>query len=307
MAIHEIEPEKRTLVGSFNRDEPPVLTVDPGDTVRFRTLDAGWHYAPPGEPESWEAVRILGRDDGHALCGPVEVRGARPGMVLEVRIGTIRPSTWGWTWAGPTFSDWNRRFGLDGEGSGFNWTLDPEAMTGRTQHGHTIALRPFMGVMGMPPAEPGVHPTPPPRPCGGNMDCKELVAGSTLYLPIAVPGALFCVGDGHAAQGDGEVCTTAVECPMERVELAFHLRDDLHLTAPRAQTPAGWLTLGFDPDLNEAALIAMNGMLDLLAELHGLQRAEALALASAVVDLRVTQVCNGVRGVHAVLPHGAIT
>jgi acetamidase/formamidase len=307
MAVYEIEPEKGTLVGSFSRDYAPILAIDAGDTVRYRTLDAGWGCAPPNTPNRFFEPRTKGRDDGHALCGPIEVRGARPGMTLEVQIREVRPGPWGWTWAGPRFSDWNRQFGLEGEGGGCTWSLDAETMTGRSQLGHTISLRPFMGILGMPPDEPGIHSTMPPRPCGGNMDCKELVAGSTLYLPITVPGALFCVGDGHAAQGDGEVCTTAVECPMERVELAFHLRDDPQLTAPRAQTPAGWITLGFDPDLDQAALMAMTGMLDLVAERYGLKRAEALALASVVVDLRITQVCNGVRGVHALLPHGAIT
>jgi acetamidase/formamidase len=306
MAIHEIEPERRTLVGSFSRDYPPVLVIDAGDTVRYRTLDAGWGFAPPGVPDRRFEPKIPGRDDGHALCGPIEIRGARPGLALVVQIQEIRPGTYGWTWAGPDFSDWNRRFGLEGEGSGYTWSLDADAMTGRTQGGHLISLHPFMGVLGMPPDEPGVHSTMPPRRWGGNMDCKELVAGSTLYLPIPVPGALFSVGDGHAAQGDGEVCTTAVECPMERVELTFQLRDDLQLTAPRACTPAGWLTMGFDADLDEAALMAMRGMLDLMGELYGLKQAEALALASVVVDLRITQLCNGVRGVHALLPHGAI-
>src|SRR5258708_28174351 len=101
-----------------------------------------------------------------------------------------------------------------------------------------------MGVRGMPPADPAQHTTQPPRVTGGNLDCKELVAGSTLYLPIAVPGGLFSVGDGHAAQGDGEVCVTAIECPMERVELTFELEPDLHLTTPRAHTPACWITFG---------------------------------------------------------------
>jgi len=179
-------------------------------------------------------------------------------------------------------------------------------MTARNEKGHRIALRPFMGVMGMPPDELGIHSTAPPRPCGGNMDCKELIAGSTLYLPIPVEGALFSVGDGHAAQGDGEVCTTGVECPMERVELTFRLREDLSITNPRARTAAGWLTLGFSPDLNEAAFLATEGMLQLMGEQFALPRAEALALASLVVDLRITQVCNGTRGVHALLPHGAL-
>jgi len=161
-------------------------------------------------------------------------------------------------------------------------------------------------VMGMPPDEAGTHDTGPPRFCGGNLDCKELVAGSTLYLPIAVKGGLFSVGDGHALQGDGEVCGTAIECPMERVSLTFLLRDDLRLTTPRANTPAGWLTMGLHEDLNQAMDMAMIGMLDLMEELYDLPRPEALALASLVVDLRITQVVNGVRGVHALLPHGVL-
>jgi acetamidase/formamidase len=179
-------------------------------------------------------------------------------------------------------------------------------MTGRNQHGHTVRLRPFLGVLGMPPAEPGIHPTRPPRRCGGNIDCKELVAGSALYLPIAVPGALFSAGDGHAAQGDGEVAGPAIECPMEQVDLTFALRDDLPLHVPYAHTPAGWVTFGLHEDLNEATLLALDAMLDLLAAQMGIHRKDALALASVAVDLRVTQIVNQVRGVHAVLPHGAI-
>ena len=178
---------------------------------------------------------------------------------------------------------------------------------GIDQYGHAVRLRPFMGVLGMPPAEAGWHRTAPPRPCGGNLDCKELIAGSTLYLPIAVPLGLFSVGDGHAAQGDGEVSGTAIECPMERVRLTFDLLPDLRLTTPRAETPAGWLTLGMATDLHEAAMIALDAMVDLLGERLGLVRREALALASVAVDLHVTQLVNGgVLGVHALLPHGAI-
>jgi acetamidase/formamidase len=308
MALFQLEPEHGTLVGSFSREYPPILTVDPGDTVVCRTLDAGWGMAPPGidREDRFFQPRTPGRDDGHALTGPIEIRGARPGAVLEVQIGTLWPGTWGWTWANPRFSDWNQQFGLDGDGDGFLWQLDPDAMIGRTEEGYTIALRPFMGILGLPPDEPGVHPTMPPRFCGGNMDCRELVAGSTLFLPITVPGALFCVGDGHAAQGDGEVCTTALECMMDRVELTFHLRDDLRLSAPRAYTPAGWITLGFGTVLDDAARMAMEGMLELMGELWGLTREKALALASVVVDLRITQVCTGVPGVHALLPHGAV-
>jgi acetamidase/formamidase len=309
MAIHHLEPERRTLHGAFSRELPPVLTIDSGDTVRFRTLDAGWGLEPfvdMSAPRRKFEPRIKGQDDGHALCGPIAIRGAQPGMTLEVQINDVRPGTWGWTTAGGWPSDMNRRLGLDQQAALLSWTLDANRMIGTNQHGHTIALRPFMGIMGMPPNEPGMHSTIPPRFCGGNIDCKELVAGSTLYLPIPVPEALFSVGDGHAAQADGEVCYTGIECPMERVDLTFRLRDDLRLTTPRANTPAGWLTLGFHKDLHEAAMIALEAMLDLLNDQYGLSRPDALAMASLVVDLRVTQIVNIVCGVHAVLPHGTI-
>ena len=309
MTIHHIEPERATLHGQFSRDWSPVLTIDPGDTVVYRTLDAGWNLRPndpPWGPEAKFQPRIEGRDDGHAMCGPIAVRGAEPGMTLAVEIGGVRPGTWGWTPVGGWESETNRRLGVVGEGTWLRWSLDADALTGRDQFGHEIALRPFMGVMGMPPDEPGLHPSAPPRACGGNIDCKELVPGSTLYLPIAVPGGLFSVGDGHAAQADGEVCGTAIECAMERVELTFRLVEDLRLTTPRAETPIGWLTFGFHEALNEATIIALEAMLELMRERHGLERLEALGLASLVVDLRITQFVNGVRGVHAVLPHGAI-
>jgi acetamidase/formamidase len=169
-----------------------------------------------------------------------------------------------------------------------------------------VTLRPFMGIYGMPPAETGIHSTIPPRVTGGNIDCKELIVGSTLYLPIAVEGGLFSTGDGHAAQGDGEVSITAIECPMDRVDLTFDVHDNLPISTPIANTPAGWITMGFHEDLDEALLIALEAMLTLMKRLHGLERLDALALASVAVDFRVTQVVNRVRGIHAVLPHGAI-
>src|SRR6185503_18144911 len=165
----------------------------------------------------------------------------------------------------------------------------------------SIHLNPFMGVMGVTPPEPGIHSTTPPRIWGGNIDCKELIAGATLYLPIAVEGALFSVGDGHAAQGDGEVCGTAIECPIQQLDLTFRLRDDLKLSAPRARIKDTWLTFGFDPDLNKASLIALNNMLDLIQQHHQIDRQEALALASIAADLRITQIVNLSQGVHCIL------
>jgi acetamidase/formamidase len=310
--LHTIELVRESLHGHFSRGLPPVLTIAPGDTVRYRTLDAGWNLEPRRSVIEEERPRKFAPrdpevDSGHALCGPIAIRGAEPGMALAVRIDHLRVGAWGWTAIGGWSSPVNDRLRVSGvPGTFLLWTLDPDAQTGHDQHGHTLPLRPFMGVLGNAPAEQGCFPTAPPRVTGGNIDCKELVAGSTLYLPIAVPGALFSTGDGHARQGDGEVSTTAIECPMERVELTFDLRPDLHLTTPRAHTPAGWLTFGFDEDLDEAMYIALDAMLDLLGELHGLDRHTALGLASLVVDLRITQVVNGVRGVHAVLPHDAL-
>jgi acetamidase/formamidase len=309
MATFHIEPERRTLHGTFSRDLPPALTIDSGDTVVFRTLDAGWGLEPvtsiEGERRKFE-LRDEETDKGHALCGPVEIRGAEPGMTLEVHIGEVRPGPYGFTFAGGWATEINDRLGVSTEGTLLTWTLDADAMEGQDQFGHTITLRPFMGVMGMPPDEPGLHPTAPPRYTGGNIDCKELVPGTTLYLPIAVRGGLFSTGDGHAAQGDGEAATTAIECPMERVALTFRVNKEMRISTPRARTAEGWLTLGFDKDLDEATAIALEAMLELITEQHGVTRLEALALASAVVDLRITQIVNGVKGVHAVLPHGAI-
>jgi len=186
------------------------------------------------------------------------------------------------------------------------WDLDPDLLVGHDQHGHTVALHPFMGILGLPPAEPGMHSTRPPRPTGGNIDCKELVTGSSLFLPVAVPGGRLSVGDGHAAQGDGKVGGQAIECPMERVALTVLLHESPKLVTPRARTPAGWLTFGFDPDLNKATVVAIDAMLDLMGELLGVDRHTALALASVAVDLRVTQVVNEVSGVHALLSHALI-
>jgi acetamidase/formamidase len=130
-------------------------------------------------------------------------------------------------------------------------------MVGTSDKGHKVALRPFMGVMGMPPDEAGIHSTFPPRFCGGNMDCKELIAGSTLYLPIPIKSGLFSVGDGHAVQGDGEVGVPAIECPMEVVDLTFFVREDVKINMPRAKTPTAWVTMGLHEDINEASIIAL--------------------------------------------------
>jgi acetamidase/formamidase len=303
VAHHEIPLERRTLHGHFSRDLEPILTVDSGDSVSFACLNSGWRTA---EHEPFlERDDVL--DDGHALIGPVEVRGARTGQTLEVRIDELRIGTGGVTQAGGFTTPLNERLGVvDGETLTLLWSLDADSAVGRSGSGREVTLRPFLGVIGMPPDEPGIHSTAPPRPSGGNIDCKELVVGTTLFLPISVGGALLSAGDGHAAQGDGEVSQLAIEASVERATLTLAVRDDVPLSNPIAWTPEAWLTFGFDEDLDEAAAQAIDGMLELMGREHGLERREALALASVVVDLRVTQMVNGVRGVHARLAHDAL-
>jgi acetamidase/formamidase len=306
VAVHEIPLERRTLHGHFSRDLEPILTVDPGDSIAFSCLNAGWRGAD-WEPFADRRPDGDELDAGHALIGPVEVRSARAGQTLEVRIEEVRIGAWGVTDAGGWHTPLNERLRVaDGEPAGLEWKLDAGAGVGRDQHDRQVRLRPFLGVIGMPPDETGVHSTGPPRSCGGNIDCKELVAGTTLFLPIPVDGALLSAGDGHAAQGDGEVSQLAIEAPVERARLTLVVRDDLRLTNPIAWTPEAWLTFGFDEDLDEAAAQAIDGMLDLMAREHGFERRESLALASVVVDLRVTQMVNGARGIHARLAHDAL-
>jgi acetamidase/formamidase len=278
--IHELPLAEATLHGYFSSVLPPVLTVEPGDSVRFQSLNAGWNW--DFETEFVERDEEL--HDGHALNGPVEVRGARAGQTLEVRIDEVTPRPWGVTFA---------------HGDRFAWTIDGELAT--DEHGKTVTLAPFLGVIGMPPPEAGIHPTGPPRKWGGNIDCKLLVAGTTLYLPIPVDGALLSAGDGHARQGDGEVSGTAIECPLEAAQLTLELRDDLDLRSPIARTADAWVAFGFDEDLDLAAEQCTATMLDLMERELALTRNHALALASVVVDLHVTQIVNGVKGVHATL------
>jgi acetamidase/formamidase len=300
--IHEIPLERGTLHGHFSRELAPILTVERGDTIAFACLDAGWHTRPdqpkfePRDPQ---------RDAGHALIGPIEVRGARKGQVLEIAIEAVRVGDFGFTVAGG-WSTWlNDRLGVtDGERL-LKWRLDADAGTASDDRGREVDLQPFLGVLGMPPDRRGLHDTGPPRPSGGNIDCKELVAGTTLFLPIPLDGALFSAGDGHGRQGDGESSGTAIECPIERAELRLDVRDDFELEWPIARTPSAWITFGFDVDVDDAAAIALRGMLDLMGREHGLDRHDALALASIVVDVHVTQLVNGVLGVHALLPHDA--
>ncbi len=277
--IHTLPLGLQNLHGHFSRDLAPILTIASGDSVRFSVPNSGW-LVESGEKLTARDPAI---DTGHALVGPIAVRGARPGQTLAVQVDEVRPGSWGITKTKPPHF--------------IRWAINGNTAT---SIGRTVRLAPFLGVLGVTPPEPGIHSTIPPRRFGGNIDCKDLVAGTTLYLPIAVDGALFSAGDGHAAQGDGEVSGTAIETPVE-AQVTLSLRDDLPLEWPIARVGNAWFTFGFDEDLNKAARVALDGILDLMVREHGLARDDALALASVVVDLRVTQIANKTLGVHAVL------
>jgi acetamidase/formamidase len=279
VAVHELPLEQRFLHGYFSVDLEPVVEIEPGDSVRIAVPNAGWDLTADEkfEPRNPEL------DTGHPIAGPISVRGAQVGQTLVVRIDEVEVGPWGVTWAP--------------ENHLVHWELG--GGLGRAL-GLEVTLAPFLGVMGMPPPEAGVHPTFPPRRWGGNIDCKELVAGTTLYLPIPVDGARFSAGDPHAAQGDGEVSSTAIETTAQ-AQLTLDVMDDLPLEWPIARIDGAWLTFGFDEHLGLAAKIATDEMLVLMGRELGLGAEDALALASVGVDLRVTQVVNGQVGVHAVL------
>jgi len=312
MARHVLHPDRRTLHAHYSCARAPVLEIDPGDTVELRTLDVGWGLEPPTSttaPRLKFEPRDPVTDDGPCLIGPIAVRGADPGDTLEIRIEELVPDPHGWAYAGAGITPPALAAALgigDASLTLMTWSIDRDRGIATNHLGHTVPIAPFLGIIGLAPVEPGEHSGWTPRACGGNMDCRELIAGTSLLLPVMARGALVSVGDGHAAQGDGEVSGTAIECCMDRVVLSFHLHKAMRVSSPRAHTPHGWVTLGFGATLEPAMHMAMNAMLDLLLELHGIARAEALALASVCVDLRITQVVNGVVGVHAILQNDRI-
>lgn len=314
--IRHLTPSSSTLHGFFSKDLEPALEIDSGDTVHFQTLDSAWGVVKrealnkPRKKFNDVQPHRMAKQFGHSLIGPVYIKNAKPSQTLEIKINEIIPGSWGWTSAGGFPSYWNEKLGMvDEKEVMLDFELDTNQMSGRSQFGDfdfTVKLNPFMGIMGMPPSVPGQHTTITPRRTGGNIDCKELQAGSTLFLPIEVEGGLFSTGDGHALQGDGEVSGPALECPMEKVSLTFSVLDDFPIMRPVAKTKNGWITMAFHEDLEEAMWMALDDMLELISTLYNISRTEAYAYASMVVDLRITQIVNTSKGVHAFLPFGAL-
>ncbi len=304
--MHHLATTAATAIDVMSRSRPPVLTMDPGDSVVVETLDAsGYLRRPRGLADG--TPRMIQSSRGHCLVGPIEVRGARPGQLVAVTMGTMTPSSWGWTVAGARDIRLTRDLDLDPARPHMTvWDIDAVAQTATSDGGLGVRIDPFLGVVGLAPGEDGEHSTIPPRSgVGGNIDCRLLGSGATLLLPVSVEGALLFLGDGHARQGDGEVGGTAIETGM-RSELTVQLLGPDGIEEVHARTRAGRVTFGFDRDLNRAATTALSWMVTWIQALFGIERAPAVALASVVVDLRVTQIANDVWGVHAVLADDAV-
>jgi len=308
MTLHHLEIGRASLHGRFNATLTPALHVVPGDTVIARTLDVSWGHGqhvrgaltrPKFEP------REAPRDSGPAMTGPIAVEGAEPGMTLAVHIEALRPGDYGWTYAGRSPFDPGYATRLLGDDyfakpNLMLWDIDADAGRARNEDGFELALDPFLGTCGVCPQGDGWHEGWLPSRFGGNMDCRATTVGTTLYLPVGVPGALLSFGDGHARQGDGEICGTAIECMMQEVRLRIDLIEEgPSLKGPVVRGPDTWTTLGFGRDLDDAITHALDSMLDILARELSLSRERAWLLASTMVDVRLTQLVNGVRGVHA--------
>jgi acetamidase/formamidase len=310
---HRLLPTPKTITwGYFDARTSPVLRIRSGDVVEIESLVAftveGLEAAGLRREQIQSALLEIDRevkDRGnvpHILTGPIWVESAEPGDVLEVKVISVEPTVpYAVNFFGP-----GRGFLAD-EFTYEHYKLTPLDLSrkvARFSKDIEIPIKPFFGVMGVaPPGFSGRISSGPPWIHAGNMDNKELIAGSTVYLPVHVKGALFSAGDGHAAQGDGEVCVTALETSL-RGTFQLSVRKGQRLLWPRAETPTHFVTMGFDESLEVATRIAINEMMDFLRKQKGLSREEAYILASDAVDLRITQLVDGKKGVHALLPKG---
>jgi acetamidase/formamidase len=306
--VHVLEGGPETVAwGYYWSEATPVLRVKSGDIVEMSTFltssptrleRAG---VPPEKVEPalravYDQVTDKG-PGGHILTGPVYVEGAEPGDVLEVRILDVGlPIEYGYNGCSGFI-----REECDGVGTRIVW-MDRDAMTAEFLPGMIVPLAPFFGSMGVaPPPEEGRWSSVPPWIHAGNLDNPELVAGTTLFIPVHVPGALFEAGDGHAAQGDGEVDQTGIETSL-RGRFQLIVRKDMSLTWPRGETPTHYIAMGTDEDLAEATRIAIREAIALLGDVYGIERGPAYQALSVAADLRITQLVDKKVGVHVMIP-----
>jgi acetamidase/formamidase len=292
--------------GFFDGALEPVLTIDSGDGVTIECVSGNPEWMPPAStgfqvlPDVQMIHQRAKKGTGnHILTGPIFVRGATVGDVLEVRILDIElRQDWG-------FNLFRAYMGTIPEDYPYyrlmHVALDKKSSMATLPSGLKVPIRPFFGQLAVAPSKDfGRQNSKEPREFGGNLDCKELVAGSTIYLPVWNEGALFSTGDGHAAQGDGEVNGTAIETSLKGT-FEFHVRKDLAWRLPRAETATHFITFGLDADLDDAACQALKQMIDWIIALTDIPRDEAYSLSSFAVDLHVTQTVNNIKGVHAMI------
>jgi acetamidase/formamidase len=314
--VYQLKPTPKTVVwGYYDAKTPPALRIKSGDTVEIQTLitasrerfESAGLWPDRVEP-AWREIYDQVKDHGpgiHMLTGPIYIEGAEPGDVLEVRIQKIRLAI---PYAINAFSPGR---GFLPEDFPYERVkvipLDEKRMIAQFADGVEIPLRPFFGSMGVaPPSSSGRISSAPPWVNGGNLDNKELIAGTTLFLPIHAPGALFQAGDGHAGQGDGEVDITAMETSLVGT-FQFVVRKDMRLRWPRAETPTEFITMGLDEDLTEATKMAVREMIDFLMQEKHMTRDDAYMLASVAADLHITQVVDGNKGVHMMISKSIFT
>jgi acetamidase/formamidase len=292
---HRLDATDENVHTTWDRAHDPVLTVESGDVVRFECRDATNGLLTADA--TVDDVYALAEDDtGHPLTGPVEVAGAAPGDVLAVDLLDFEHHGVGFTY----FYPGTEGLGLlpeEFDDPGLHvWDLDDGV--GQFTDGIEVPLDPFPGNLGVAPADDGPHSTVPPRRVGGNLDVKHLTAGSTLYVPVEVAGALFSVGDCHGAQGDGEVCVTGIEAPMD-VTARLRLEPDRSVEGPQFETTGpfaldgpAYATAGVSDDLMDATKRAVRHMISHLGDRHGLSRTDAYLLCSTAVDLKLNEVVD---------------
>jgi acetamidase/formamidase len=304
-AVHDVAATPDQVHwGFFDAALPPVARVRSGDVVTMHSVSGSLADLPDGNftilPDHRAVLGAVTPKLGpHILTGPVAVEGAEPGDMLEVRIEAVElRQDWGFNLMLPLRGTLPQDFPFARR---VHLRLDAARMTAALPWGTELALQPFFGVMGVaPPPAYGPISSVEPREHGGNIDNKELGAGSVLYLPVWAEGGLFSVGDGHAVQGDGEVNLTAIETALTgRFRLILHKR--ARLAFPRAATSTHFIAMGLDPDLDDAAAQALREMIRWIGELSGLSPEDAYMLCSLACDLRITQLVDGNKGVHAML------
>ncbi|HIK14647.1 MAG TPA: acetamidase/formamidase family protein [Leptolyngbyaceae cyanobacterium M33_DOE_097] len=290
--------------GWFNNAEPPRARIRSGDTVVMETMMASLNQILPGVPID-EITRLRVNYPGrgpHTITGPIFVEGAMPGDVLKIRINRIVPRNYGANWNLPGDLKLGQFPSVFPEAQVKHFYLD--LARGKTQFlpGIEIPVRPFPGILGVARAESGQYSTVPPGPFGGNLDCRELVQGTTIYLPVFVDGALLWSGDSHAAQGNGEINLTAIETAFSELNITVSVMKKQPLSWPRIETPTHWITMGYDRDMNKAIDILNEETLKFVAEWKNLSSADAKQFIESYGDVRVAEIVNQLKGVYCMLP-----